>query len=53
MLCLASQPVLPEPSHQEGGKVKDIERENRVLKELLCGKNKKNVKIQTEKEGKF
>ena len=34
-------------------KFRDLERENKVLKELLCNKNKKNAKIQTEKEGKF
>jgi hypothetical protein len=30
-------------------KLKDLERENKIIKELLCNKNKKNVKIQTEK----
>jgi hypothetical protein len=33
----------------EPSKCKDLERENKVLKELLCNKNKKNAKIQTDK----
>lgn len=49
-------PTLEEKGNQNNNnnsKVKDIERENKILKELLCSKNKKSVKIQTDKESKF
>ena len=51
VLCLVNKPLSSEGSDEpnDGVKCKDLERENKVLKELLCNKSKKNVKIQTEK----
>jgi hypothetical protein len=49
VLALTSHPPSLDARVSDSLKIKDVERENKILKELLCNKNKKSVKIQTEK----
>lgn len=50
VLVLVSKPLLVDSlKDNENNKFKDLERENKILKEMLSNKCKKNVKIQTDR----